>query len=66
MTTQPESCVHHWKIASPDGRRMLPATCLKCSATREFPASGDDPNMHSWQPHVPGMQRAPITYIYEV
>lgn len=33
------TCVHRWKIPSPDGRAMLPATCKHCGATKAFPAS---------------------------
>ena len=30
---------HHYLIASPDGRALLPARCKKCGATKAFPAS---------------------------
>lgn len=38
--TQPDApCRHHWKIATPDGRRMLPGRCKHCPAERLFRAA---------------------------
>ena len=66
MMTQPDECVHWWVIESPDGRHLLPGKCKKCGAERDdFPATSDDDNMHRWHPHVPGMQREPVYYIFE-
>jgi hypothetical protein len=66
MPDSDDPCIHWWIVESPhDGKRLLDATCKRCGASRVYPASGDDERI-SWHPHVPGMQRAPITYIYEV
>lgn len=35
------ACIHRWRIASPNGERMLPARCKKCGAQKAFPASSD-------------------------
>lgn len=37
------SHVHHWKIASPDGRVELPGKC-RCGEKRMFKASNRDAN----------------------
>jgi len=65
--TQPDECPPHWYVIEPphDGKRLLDSKCKRCGHERQFPASGDDERTH-WVPHVPGLQRAPITYIYEV
>lgn len=33
------SCVHHWIIATPDGREQLPARCRRCGAERTYRAT---------------------------
>lgn len=66
MLDSDDPCVHWWVLDSPDGHAFVAGTCKKCKAVRDdFRASGDDDKKH-WVSHVPGMQRAPVTYIFEV
>jgi hypothetical protein len=67
MLDSDKPCPPHWYLIEEphDGKRLLDSKCKKCGAERQFPASGDD-DRTSWHPHIPNLQRAPITYIYEV
>lgn len=42
-------CVHHWKIAEPDGRVMLPGACKRCGEERMFYAA--EPEMTPMEAH---------------
>lgn len=37
---------HHWTVAPPDGRELLPATCRHCGVTWAF-AAAEDPDMQT-------------------
>jgi hypothetical protein len=38
------SCIHHWRIETPNGRRELPAQCVKCKASRMFATPDNEPS----------------------
>lgn len=44
------TCVHHWVVESPDGRRELPGKCKKCGLERLFePGLVMDVKSHHWK-----------------
>lgn len=47
--TEPQDCVHHWVIASPNGA-MSVGTCKRCGFEKEFPNSAED---WLWERDVP-------------
>jgi hypothetical protein len=66
MLDSDKPCPHHWVIDSPDGRHLLPGVCKLCGAVRlNFRATCDDMDTH-WKPHIPGLHRAPATYVFEI
>lgn len=44
-------CIHHWRIASPNGQSSVSGRCEKCGAEREFAVAIADWNFEFSRPN---------------
>lgn len=55
-----DSCIHHWRIETPNGQRELPARCVKCHASRTFTSLENEPSWATDRIGRAGRERLPI------